>query len=559
LRVSGDSVTGQARLTIDVLKQGWVAVQIPGGLLVREARLDGRLTALSLLEPGTPPRVLIARTGRATLALDIVVPLTASAGSESIALPASGSGLSAVTLTVPRTGVSLTVAGGFIAEQTETGGESRWVVFGNPGRPLSFAWKRRTDDRRAELPLRTRARVTELVALGEDATLVTAGVQVEVTQGQARQAVVALPPGLVVNEVAGPAVADWEVTRNELTVTFLDPIVTQTSVVITGELRTPRDGSIAVPLVRVPAAERETGGVAVDVSGPGEIASGEPRGLEPGDAADLGDVVAGHESPSMVAFKFTPLGGAAARSLSVNVTRYTPKAVLVATVEEARYDAIAGEDGKLLVRARYAVRNNRRSFLAVSLPPRALLWSASLAGRPVRPGVSAGGGLLLPLQKGRANEQAPAFVVELMYLQRIDAWTEKGGARVELPAVDLPVSRTGLTLHHSPRYGIDVKAGAFRVTADPGPWSAALSGHAPPPPAAAAPKDDRDEKNLKALMDRVQKEAGRARPGVVPIAIAFPSIGPSVFLAAELTPEAQAPAFELQYRRTIHADDKGGL
>jgi hypothetical protein len=384
-------------------------------------------------------------------------------------------------------------------------------------------------------------------------------VQVEVTQGQARQAVVALPPGLVVNEVAGPAVADWEVTRNELTVTFLDPIVTQTSVVITGELRTPRDGSIAVPLVRVPAAERETGGVAVDVSGPGEIASGEPRGLEPGDAADLGDVVAGHESPSMVAFKFTPLGGAAARSLSVNVTRYTPKAVLVATVEEARYDAIAGEDGKLLVRARYAVRNNRRSFLAVSLPPRALLWSASLAGRPVRPGVSAGGGLLLPLQKGRANEQAPAFVVELMYLQRIDAWTEKGGARVELPAVDLPVSRTGLTLHHSPRYGIDVKAGAFRVTADPGPWSAALSGHAPPPPAAAAPKDDRDEKNLKALMDRVQKEAGRARPGVVPIAIAFPSIGPSVFLAAELTPEAQAPAFELQYRRTIHADDKGGL
>src|SRR3954452_19162450 len=128
----------------------------------------------------------------------------------------------------------------------------------------------------------------------------------------------------------------------------------------------------------------------------------------------------------MVAFRFTPLAGGAARSLTVNVTRYTPKAVLVANVEEARYDALLGEDGKLLMRARYAVRNNQRSFLGVSLPPRALLWSASLAGRPVRPGVAAGGGLLLPLQKERANEAARAFVVELLYLQRVESWTEKG-------------------------------------------------------------------------------------------------------------------------------------
>ena len=64
---------------------------------------------------------------------------------------------------------------------------------------------------------------------------------------------------------------------------------------------------------------------------------------------------------------------------------------------------------------------------------------------------------------------------------------------------------------------------------------------------------------LKTLMDRFEKEAGRTRAGVVPIAIAFPEIGPSVFLAAELTPEAQPPAFDLQYRRTTHqADDKGG-
>ena len=46
LRVAGETVSGQARLTIDVLTQGWATVQVPPGLLVRDARIDGRPTPL---------------------------------------------------------------------------------------------------------------------------------------------------------------------------------------------------------------------------------------------------------------------------------------------------------------------------------------------------------------------------------------------------------------------------------------------------------------------------------------------------------------------------------
>ena len=285
LRVSGDTVAGQASLAIDVLKQGWAAVQVPPGLLVRDARIDGRPTPLAGAD-GAPARVLLSRPGRSVLTLDVVVPLASSAGTESMTLPASGSAVSGVTLVVPRTGVDLAVAGGFIADRSESGTESRWTVYGKAGQPLSFTWKRRADDRRAALPLQARARITELVALGEDSTQVTASIEMEVTQGLAREAVVSLPAGLVVNEVAGAAVADWSVAGTVLTVTFLEPIAAETSVVITGDVRVARDGRIAIPLLRVPAAERETGGVAIDVVGAGEIAGGEPRGLDPADAAD---------------------------------------------------------------------------------------------------------------------------------------------------------------------------------------------------------------------------------------------------------------------------------
>src|SRR5262249_31628521 len=146
-------------------------------------------------------------------------------------------------------------------------------------------------------------------------------------------------------------------------------------IVVTGELRVQppsaqaTNAQVAIPIVRLPSVERETGGVAVDIVGPGDIGAREPRGLEPADPSELGGIGAGHESPSMAAFRFTPLAGGAPRSLTLAVTRYTPKAVLVANVEEARYDALVAEDGKLLVRARYGIRNNQRSFLAVALPP----------------------------------------------------------------------------------------------------------------------------------------------------------------------------------------------
>jgi hypothetical protein len=307
----------------------------------------------------------------------------------------------------------------------------------------------------------------------------------------------------------------------------------------------------------MPAAERETGGVAVDVIGAGEITGRQLRGFDPADPSDLGDIIEGRESPSMVAFGFTPLTGGAPRTLGVTVSRYTPQAVLVANIEEARYDLLVAEDGKRLVRAQYAVRNNQRGFLALTLPPQSVLWSAVLAGRPVRPGVSAAGAYLLPLQKGRTGENAPTFAVELVYLQRETAWTIRGDARIELPSVDLPVSRTGLVVHYSPRFDVVLKAGAFRQATDPGPWTQALrltaSSAAPPgppaPPPVAEPKAGEDGKELQGLVERFRKNGGKVAAGSIPVQVVIPDFGPSFYAAAELTAELQAPVIELAYKR----------
>jgi hypothetical protein len=366
-------------------------------------------------------------------------------------------------------------------------------------------------------------------------------------QGVAREVTLSVPAGVAVNQVNGPTVADWTIANGQLRVRFLDPISSETSFVVQADTRAPRDGTIAVPLFRVPAAERETGGVAVDVVGAGEIAGRESRGLEQADPSDLGEIVTGRESPSMMAFRLRPLAGGEPRSLNVTVVRYTPQAVLVANVEEARYRVLAADDGRLLVEARYAVRNNQRSFLKVMLPADSTVWSASIAGRPTRPGVAEANAVLLPLEKARAGEEPPAFVVELIYFQRVAEWDKQGRARVELPAIDLPIATTAVALHFSPRFVVEVVPGAFRLE-DDAPPIAAVFRAPPPPPPAAMPLPG--QAKLQDLVERFRNEAsGRTVAGIVPVHVMFPAFGPMVFLRAELTGESEAPFIELEFKR----------
>jgi hypothetical protein len=226
--------------------------------------------------------------------------------------------------------------------------------------------------------------------------------------------------------------------------------------------------------------------------------------------------------------------------------------VLIANVEEARYRTLASEDGGLLVEARYAVRNNQRSFLKVTLPAGATVWSATVGGRPIRPGTAEKDAVLLPLEKGRAGEDAPTFVVEIVYLQRIDSWIDKGQTRLALPAVDLPVSRTGVELYYSPRFRLALQPGAFRVEDDPGPFAEALRNApvAPPPSAANSVESRAEVSGLQALVDRFRTEAGgRTVVGSLPVHVTFPAFGSSTFLASELTAESLAPSIEFAFRR----------
>src|SRR5271167_1151330 len=306
LHVAGDLAAGRASLTVDVLKDGWVRVPVPAGLLVREARLDGKLVSLvpgAAGKSGTHLCALLSHSGRSVLLLDVDVPVSSSAGDESLSLPSTESGVTRATVLLPRQGIDLRIGGGLLSEKSETSGETKWLAYARGNEALTFTWRKKTEDHHIELPLRLRGSLTQLTSLGEDSTSIYAEANFEVVQGAAREVRIQLPEKITINQVSGAMVADWEMKNGELAVTFLEPAEHSARFVINGETRLPRDGIVDIPLLRLLNTERDEGGVAAEVLGAGEIKSQKAQGLEDADATDLGEMVASRQSPARVAFR----------------------------------------------------------------------------------------------------------------------------------------------------------------------------------------------------------------------------------------------------------------
>jgi hypothetical protein len=176
-----------------------------------------------------------------------------------------------------------------------------------------------------------------------------------------------------------------------------------------------------------------------------------------------------------------------------------------------------------------------------------------------------------------------------VYLSRGTAWNDKGQFKLALPALDLPVSRTGLLVYHPPLFKVTPEPGAFRTEPYENPISSALN---PPvagygggagsaggvgageaasmgaPSATPAPSpsegDVKDEFKMKrsqlatqTLLDKFRADSltGK-RVGILPIHVSFPAFGPSLYLVSELTGENQAPSAGLTYQHEKKAGGK---
>jgi hypothetical protein len=120
------------------------------------------------------------------------------------------------------------------------------------------------------------------------------------------------------------------------------------------------------------------------------------------------------------------------------VKRFADAPVIAAAADRAVATTLVTVEGRTLTEVALWIRNRAQSFMKVTLPPGAMMFSVEVAGESAKP-VLGPDGIRVPLLRPGLKPGGP-YMVSFVYLHAGQAFARRGEAQIALPALDVPVS-----------------------------------------------------------------------------------------------------------------------
>lgn len=448
-----------ARMQVQVHKdEGWIKVPLlTRSVALESATVNGR-PAPVVLEGGTYTLVTDQK-GTLDVRLTFATSVSNSLGTSSFAFDLVPSGATEVELAVPvDEDLDFTVANARrLVERQERG---RRIVTATlpPQGALNVRWQREVptttseggdgDGEGATQEARIYSEVYTLASVGDgllraqttvDNTILFAGVdRFELT----------IPDGMTLLDVQGAGLRDWTLGDDNTLLVELNYAAEKRYTLTLDMEKVIGEGSqsVAAPLVVPKGVERSKGWVGVEARGNLEIGAGAVQGATAVDVRTLPAQILGRTSqPVLLGYKYLVSDA----KVPLEISAHDDVDVLVTLLDQAEATTMFTPDGRRLTSVKYEVRNNRRQFLRLALPPGAELWSSAVAGRAVQPARS-GEALLIPLIRSQSQGGGLAsFAVEVVYVESGDGAADNGKGRFAavLPMADVPTTYVGWTVY----------------------------------------------------------------------------------------------------------------
>ena len=215
--------------------------------------------------------------------------------------------------------------------------------------------------------------------------------------------------------------------------------------------------------------ERETGILAIVARPPLQVAEQSAADLQPIDTRDLPEWAGRPDEATVLAYRYLRPG----YKLALEAKRFAEAEVLQALVENLNLTTVVADDGQMMTEMALSIRNHGRQHLEIALPADAKVWSAFVAGQPVRPSVRENK-LLLPLEQSGSEDSAIA--VELTYVGASQFPQTRGEIELVSPKLDVPLKGARWELFLPPDYRYSDFVGTMaRETAAAVPQAASFS------------------------------------------------------------------------------------
>jgi len=299
-----------------------------------------------------------------------------------------------------------------------------------------------------------RAETVNTFTLTETLVSGRALVRYDIANSPVKEVRVAVPAAARNVEISGVNIRSREQNGNVWRVELQSPVRGDYTLTVTwDEPRSAKTNSLELAGVSAENVERETGYYVVSAKAPLQASEISAPDLQRVDAADLPDWGNVSGSTTTLAYRYAKPGA----RLVLDVRRFDDAAVLEALVDSAHFTSVVADDGQMMTEMSLSVRNNGRQFLEVELPGSAQVWSAFVAGQPVRPSVR-DGKLLLPIQ----SSDVEAMAVELTYVGTNVFPKARGEVGFTSPKFDVPLKNAHWEVYLPPDYNyLDLQKGTM--------------------------------------------------------------------------------------------------
>jgi hypothetical protein len=312
-----------------------------------------------------------------------------------------------------------------------------------PGYSISVRWRKKVAIAE-KIPPKLYCEVYHLISIEDDALKIDSDINYNILHSEVDQVRLVVPDGMNVLSVTGEGVGEWMEVEQEgrrvIMVPFTYGKKGAVAVRVRSEIPHTETGlANAFSGLEVLDTVRETGFLGIELNTSAEVIVAENDGLEIVAVQKLPvQLINKSAKPLILGFKYLKHP----YSLVLDIKKHEKIAVPVATINSANVVTLFTEDGKVVHRLVYQVRNSAKQFLEIRIPDQADVWSVFVGNEPVESSINSEGKLLVPMIRSRSvDNRLDTFPVEVIYCMVEDRFSWFGTRESMLPAVDLLISQ----------------------------------------------------------------------------------------------------------------------
>ena len=356
------------------------------------------------------------QVGQHQIIVDFSLKTDLEEGPRALSFPIPRTPITSLDLDIPFTKIEVEVTNAQQVEVTERGGQTHVFALLSPSDFIGVKWRRKLPEA-IKGPAKIYADTLSHISIEDDALRVNTDVSLSVLQNTIPSLTLKVPEGYSILDVRGSGLGDWrELKRREvryMEIPFDYPKKGNFTIAITAEKLLP-NASMTVDFTgfAVEEAIREKGFLGVELKSASEVTLSSAEGLDRLDVSELPPVlITRSQKPLLFGFKYLhhPY------SLILDIKKHEELPIISTVVDSASGVTLFTEDGKLVHRLVYKVRNTSKQFLELELPEDAQVWGLFVGGEPAKPRVNQNK-ILIPLNRSREGATGlVAFDVELIY------------------------------------------------------------------------------------------------------------------------------------------------